>query len=163
MDPAAAAAAAAAAATGAQPPILVAGAGNPPAPPAPPAAPQPPPIALAVVPFALSPAMAANAIVDYTTPTGQKLYKAAIAPLEKKFDGSYDKVLLFLRNVEQHVIEKNLTGILTVVDATGNPRFLLHHYGTLTETNIRDHSATFMTGQNNRDTQCSYLLYQFLC
>ncbi len=159
MDPAAAAAAAAAA--GAQPPV-VAGAGNPPAPPAPPAAPQPPPVAPAVVPFALSPAMAANAIVDYTTPTGQKLYKAAIAPLENKFDGSYDKVLLFLRNVEQHVIEQNLTGILTVIDAAGNPRFLLHHYGTLTEANVRDHSATFMTGQNNRDTQRSDLLYQFL-
>ena len=58
-------------------------------------APQPPP----PVQFALTPAQANQNILDLSSAAGQKLYKAAIAPLTTLFDGTAATIRMFLSDV----------------------------------------------------------------
>jgi hypothetical protein len=49
--------------------------------------------------FALTPAEAQQNVVDLSTSTGLKLYKQIVTPLLTPFDGSADKLMVFLSSV----------------------------------------------------------------
>ena len=119
-------------------------------------------MAQAAVPFALTPATLDDALIDYCTADGIKLYRAATTPLADKFDGEPEKTKLFLRDVAQHAAEHGLDGILQIRNNANVICNLVDNYGELTETNVRTNAVTYMTGQNNCNTQQAYQLYQFL-
>jgi hypothetical protein len=52
-----------------------------------------------VGPFALTPALATQDVIDMTTTAGIKLYKSIKEPRETKFDGSPSKLASFLDDV----------------------------------------------------------------
>ena len=61
---------------------------------------QPPPQPPDPVPFALTPGQIATGIIDYRTKEGRKEFERAIEPLPDKYDGSADKLALFLSQLE---------------------------------------------------------------
>jgi hypothetical protein len=52
-------------------------------------------------PFALTPALATQDVIDMTSSMGIKLYKSIVSPLETKFDGAPTKMMTFLDDVQE--------------------------------------------------------------
>lgn len=50
--------------------------------------------------FALAPALVNNNILDYSTSTGQKIYKANAASLDIEFDLAAENLKIFLRGLK---------------------------------------------------------------
>jgi hypothetical protein len=120
-----------------------------------PAAPPPAPIF-----FALSPALATNATLDYRTGEGMKMYGKAIAPLDVLFSGDAALLRLFLSKVRQRATQSGWTGILQVTQG-GVQMSFIENYGQITLESIRLQAAALETS-NDRGTQNSSQMYQFL-
>ena len=54
--------------------------------------------------FALTPALATNQIIDYSQPSGAKLFKAATEKLTTPFDGSSENLPLFLAQLRDRAV-----------------------------------------------------------
>ena len=67
----------------------------------------------AQVPFALSPALVTNQVLDYSTSTGQKLYNAAVESLQDPYNGSEAALNIFL---EQLKTRAECMGWMTILD-----------------------------------------------
>jgi hypothetical protein len=120
-------------------------------------APQAP--ALPVAAFALTPALANNAAIDYTTSTGMKLYTQAIAPLAMKFDGEPKNLAMFLHELSTRAIVANWGEIISQIpDANGTPRNLIKDYGILSIQNIQAHALTYIAA-GNRNAQNNMQMY----
>ena len=111
--------------------------------------------------FALTPAQANQNILDLSSAAGQKLYKAAIAPLTTLFDGTAATIRMFLSDVAARAESFHWHNILNVPDAMGVPRSLITAHRLLTLQDVRNHAATY-ANQQVRDAQNSYMMYEFL-
>jgi hypothetical protein len=115
-------------------------------------------------PFALTPAMATQDVIDYTTSTGIKLYKTIITPNETKFDGSSGKLLAFLDDIEQKALRYGWNTNLLSISNQANPpiRFnLLQSHRRLTIENVQAHARTYI-GTQTRLAQDASMMYEFL-
>jgi len=85
------------------------------------------------IPFALHPAEAEdeNVLIDYRTSEGQKLHKAAVAPLSPKFTGESLKMLLFARDVGQRAEESDWGPILQIPNGAIKSRTYWMHMANL--------------------------------
>ncbi|KAL7562143.1 hypothetical protein ACA910_016701 [Epithemia clementina (nom. ined.)] len=110
--------------------------------------------------FALGPGRNNN-VLDYDNDAAAvKLYHKAIAPMDERFDGTPEKIHVFLANVADKARRFNWEAILTVTIAT-NTYFLITQYGQVTNAQVRTHAATYV-GTQTRNAQNSDMLYHCL-
>jgi hypothetical protein len=107
--------------------------------------------------FAETPAkLNADAIIDYSTTSGIKLYNTASARLPITFDITSQTANLFCDALKDRANKSGwYTGagnILTIPDAGGTNRDLITEYGRLSMADINTHVATYIDG-NTRCTQ----------
>jgi hypothetical protein len=116
-------------------------------------------------PFALTPAEAQQNVVDLSTSTGLKLYKQIVTPLATPFDGSADKLMVFLSSVTDKAASSGWNaGLLQISNQDPiNPqeRNLIQQHRMLTMENVRAHAANYI-GQPTRRAQDSRWMYEFL-
>jgi len=94
---------------------------------------------------------------------GERLYHSATLKLDEgRYDGSAEGLFPFLGQVRERARKFGWdTGIMMIPQASGGPRFLLNHYGSITLTEIRRYEASYVN-QQTRDAQDTYLLYECL-
>lgn len=141
-------------------PVLPAAA-LPPHPGAPAAAPLP--VAPGIGTFSRMPGRD-NQILDYNGPgknAARKIWEKAIVPLDIKFDGQSQNLILFLEGVSDRAKEFDWDSILTVPDGNGVNRNLLSQYGLLTLENVRAQAMTYVATAS-RTLQNADMLYKFL-
>jgi hypothetical protein len=104
---------------------------------------QVPPAAPAQARFALTPAKvgAVNAIIDYSTTTGAKLYKAAIEELTVKFDLDRQNLHDFLESLRSRAIEQGWNATLLSILVGADRLNLLDNYGTITSKRTRESTS----------------------
>ena len=81
-------------------------------------------------------------VIDYENSDHVKIYQAAIALLEPKFDRMSGGLLRFLERVREHAKESNWKNILLVPDSSGKMHNLLTGYRQLTSAKVRLHAET---------------------
>ena len=102
------------------------------------------------VPFALSPALISNAIIDYRTASGSKLFKGATAALLTLFNGKLEHLLqLFLGQLQDCAMIYGWEHILDVATNPHQPILgqlvnLIVHYRQITIEQVRVHAATYV-------------------
>lgn len=115
-------------------------------------------------PFALTPALAAQNVIDYSTTNGGKIYKAAITGLKPPFDGTPANLPLFLDDVDSHAANFGWDNILIISDQDPtNPtnRNLITQHRMLTIANVT-HAAQAYLGNQSREAQNSHQMLEFL-
>ncbi len=119
------------------------------------AAPPPP-----IIPFALTPALADDAVINYATSEGKKLWKEASEQLPiGEFDGLNPHILL--RDLDQRAKTQGWQNILTIT-VGANAYYLPRQHGALTMAQVRAHSDTYMVGVQDRQTQNSLAMAECL-
>ena len=107
--------------------------------------------AAAQVNFALAPGRANNAVLDYTTSEGIKLYGKAVAPLDPKYDLQSGGLFTFLQKVRNRAIEQDWEAILRIsvppaalIAGQAAPTYnLVTEYGRMTMANVDASSRTY--------------------
>ena len=112
------------------------------------------------VPFALTPALVNNDILDYTDQGTIKSYYRAIEPLDPVFDVEGGTLKLFLENVKQRAESFNWMSTLTI-PKNGQQLNLIADYGALSLQDVNDHAQTYI-GQHLRNAQNSFQIYNCL-
>ncbi len=129
-----------------------------------------PPVAVPVVPFALTPAIAIPGIIDYTTREGQKLYSNATYKLEEEpYDCQADGLYQFLATLHLRGQEfgwnHSVNGILQVpqdiTDPTNNLVYLIDNYGQIPLATIRAYETTYLQ-TSTRPAQDTIMLFKCL-
>ena len=115
------------------------------------------------VAFALSPAQAgAQALIDYSTSEGAKIYKANTEALDTKFDGNVKNLRVFLADAARHATAAGWDEITNVdTDGNGTMRSLFTQYGLIKEERVRAAAVVYI-GNNDRAAQNAYQMYLFL-
>jgi len=109
----------------------------------------------APAPFALTPGRANPAdALDYTTRTGQAVFKDATESLPHKFDVESASINQFCEDLRDRAIKagwgEGAADILSIPDTDGVNRQLITNYGQLTSQNITDHVQTYIAAQDRR-------------
>jgi hypothetical protein len=131
------------------------------------AAPPVVPVAAPVVPvatvFAFWPGLANNAVIDYNTSDGRKIYNKAVEPLATKYDLNTEGLQTFLAKVSARARESNWDAILTIPDSLPTPvdRNLIDAYGTLSLDDCKAHALSYINTQA-RTAQDSGMMFMFL-
>ena len=112
------------------------------------------------VPFALTPALVNNDILDYTDQGTIKSYYRAIEPLDPVFDVEGGTLKLFLENVKQRAESFNWMSTLTI-PKNGQQLNLIADYGALSLQDVLDHAQSYI-GQHLRNAQNSFQIYNCL-
>jgi hypothetical protein len=113
------------------------------------------------VTFALSPALATNALINYSTGEGIQLYGRATAPLDALYNGDSASLQLFLSKVQQRATQSGWTAILQISNQTGQVFDFIENYGQVTIAAIRS-QASALGIASSRNTQNSSQMYIFL-
>jgi hypothetical protein len=79
--------------------------------------------------FALTPALASNDLINYSTGEGIKLYGKAIAPLDTLYNGDSASLRLFLSKVQQRANQSGWKSILQISNQTGQVFDFIKNYG----------------------------------
>jgi hypothetical protein len=114
--------------------------------------------------FALAPALVnPGQIIDYATPSGAKVYAAAIKPLsESMYLLDSDGLGNFLLEFDDRIVEYGWEEIYTIPDNSVPP--ILHmmtlDYGLITMEQINAHVATYIA---NQDRDCQNSFQSFNC
>ena len=117
--------------------------------------------------FSLSPGMATNDVIDYTTTAGQKVWEKATAKLsDELYDCESEGLRDFLELVRARgeVMGWNLSILSIPVDVNdqlGDAQDFLDHYGEIDLDHCRAHAMTYYN-QQNRAAQDSMQLYTCL-
>ena len=115
--------------------------------------------------FALNPAGWDDAVIDYRTAAGAKLYRAAVKPISDKNYGCEPEALkVFLQDVEARVTEAGWeTAINIPIDEEDEDETvsLITNYGEITLEQVRAHAQTYIAG-HTRHAQTSHQMYQCL-
>jgi hypothetical protein len=125
--------------------------------------PQPPQPAL----FALSPALANQGIIDYTTSMGAKIRKAATDPLETLFDGKAANLQMFLKQVQDRARDSGWERILLTISDQDDlhPQdwnlITLHRMLTIQNVQAAAAAAAYI-GHLVHNTQNLDMLYHFV-
>ena len=133
---------------------------------------EPEPVApvVAAIPFALTPAVAIDGIVDYTTSEGRKLYNSASYKLEEElYDCKPDGLYQFLQSLSTRAQEfgwDNIpNGILMVPSDSDNMlsegENLIDNYGKISLEDIRIYEESYLT-LPCRPAQDSFMLFKCL-
>jgi hypothetical protein len=126
---------------------------------------QPVPQVAPVVPvvrFAYSPAATnANALIDYTTTAGMKMYKQATEGLAAKHDLDAEHLNRFLESLRSRAIEQAWEDGILQITQHGQRLSLIEHYGTITQQSVRAHAHTYAF-QNQRSAQDANNLFKCL-
>jgi type II secretory pathway component PulL len=88
-----------------------------------------------IVTFVLLPSLASNALLNYKSGEGIKIYGKATAPLDVSFHGDSEALRLFLKKVQQRATQFRWTGILQVTQGTQSFNFI-ENYGQVSITSI---------------------------
>jgi hypothetical protein len=117
--------------------------------------PPPPPV------FALSPALAVQGVIDYSSRFGGKLYEQATYKLaDELYDAKPDGMRQFLTSFKDRARASAWIQTLTIQQGQES-LYLPDHYGTLTVDSIKAHVLNY-TGQISRHAQNSEQIYQCL-
>jgi hypothetical protein len=111
--------------------------------------------------FALSPALATSALINYGTGEGIKLYGRATALLDTLFNGDSASLRLFLSKVQQRVTQSGWAAILQISNQAGQVFDFIENYGQITIAAIRVQASALETA-NSRNSQNSSQVYAFL-
>ena len=121
----------------------------------------------AAIDFALAPALVnADALIDYNTPAGAKLYERAVKPLspDDLYDLSSDRLTVFLADLDDRIVASGWEGIFSIPEdaAAAAPvlRMLTTDYGVVTLDQIRAHAETYLP---NNDRNCQNAFQAFNC
>ena len=120
---------------------------------------------VALVQFALAPALVDNDMIDYSTAAGAKLYAKATEPLKDLYDGNEVDLGLFLQQVKTRSEVFGWTHILAVPPDIANPdetMDLIQHYSELTLKQVRAFVQTYIKIQSKFE-QDDAQLYHCLC
>jgi hypothetical protein len=117
-------------------------------------------------PFALTPALANQNVMDLASTQGIKLYKSIITPLDIKFDGTSRKLVLFMDELRHKADENGWNHtLLSVSDRhpiTPTTRnLLLVHHRLMTIDDVRAHAEAYI-GTPARVAQDSNMMYMFI-
>ena len=121
----------------------------------------------AQAPFALAPALvgaANNELIDYSTRTGQGLYRDAIEAFPYLFQGRNSSIATWLHAASDRASVCGWTDVLAISvgqDANGNDIFknLLTEHGQITLQNVRENALQDYIGQENRNAQMATQIY----
>lgn len=119
------------------------------------AAPPPP-----LVRFALSPALANRAVLDFNLAAAAKVYKSASSPVSIEFDCKPENLQLFLDQIRDRAIAHEWQHIL-LIPKDGNEaesRDLIDSYGELSYNDVKAHVLTYINTES-REAQDSFMLY----
>jgi hypothetical protein len=119
---------------------------------------------VALVQFALAPALVDNDVIDYSTAAGAKLYAKATEPLKDLYDGNEVDLSLFLQQVKTRSEVFGWTHILAVPPDIANPdetMDLIQLYGELSLEQVRAFALTYINNQA-RVAQDDAQLYHYL-
>jgi len=116
--------------------------------------------------FALAPGLTENGVLDYSTPAGAKIYRAATLRLqEDSFSCEPQGLKVFLAALADRSMVNGWEPILDIpADAlapNANLRNLIQQFGQITLQEVRNHAALY-TQQEQRAAQDSMQLYQCL-
>jgi hypothetical protein len=101
--------------------------------------------------FALTPALATNAPLDFSRPEHVKLYRTATAPLDDAFDLTGDHLKSFVEQFQLRAFTSNWEATLAI-PINGVPHDLARHYGHITLEQVRAHVLTY-SGTQTRNAQ----------
>ena len=118
------------------------------------------------VKFVLAPGLAASGVLDYSTASGAKIYRAATQPLmEDLFNCEPQGLKVFLAYLEDRAIINGWEPILDIPEDARNPdvklRNLIHKFGQISLQQVKDHASLYVAYQE-RASQDSMQLYQCL-
>ena len=113
-------------------------------------------------PFALTPALANNQVLDYNQPSAIKLYHKATAKLDKEYDCTSSGLKTFLDQINDRALAYGWTHILDIPEDIDSPledlTNLMTGYGQVTLKQVQEHAATYI-GTHTRAAQDSLQLY----
>jgi hypothetical protein len=111
--------------------------------------------------FSLSPALSSsNALLDYSSSEGIKIYNKATSPIDVPYDGGSGGLRLFLSKVQQKGNQFGWNRILTI-NQNGQMLNLIASYGQVEIASVRAQALT-LEAAASRDTQNSSQMYLFL-
>lgn len=110
------------------------------------------------IPFALTPALINNDILDYSDPATIKQYHKAIQPMTPEFDMDPRNLRMFLENLRRRAVSSNWMPTLTI-NRNGEGHNLIDDYGALSYEDVMTHVQTYI-GQQNRNAQNSMQIYE---
>ena len=111
--------------------------------------------------FTLSPALASsNALLNYNTSEGIKIYNKSTTPMEVPYNGGSGGLRLFLSKVQQKANQFGWDRILTIRQGV-QPLNLIASYGQVDLASVRA-QALAIEAAASRDTQNSSQMYLFL-
>lgn len=99
--------------------------------------------------------------IDFRTPSGLKMFLAAIAKLDTTYDGQEVGLKAFLQQVSERADNYGWDNVLLIPDANGILQPLLTKHGCLTTTNVRDHAMIFMAARR-KDRQASQCMMRMI-
>ena len=119
--------------------------------------------------FALSPAMAYNGIIDYSTTQGRKMYSAATAKLsEDLYDCNAEDLYTFLKALKERAREYGWdtegVGIMSIPDNPEDPKdfkSLIDNHGEIDIESIKAFEESYVEGKS-RSAQDAAMLYRCL-
>jgi hypothetical protein len=116
--------------------------------------------------FALTPALASQGPINYSTADGMKLWRAAVEPLQKDpYAGDPHSLKVFLSNLSDRSMQYGWSDILLIPEDIADEHTeyndLLTNYGKVTLSQIVDHAVTY-ADTDTRTAQNSMMLYQCL-
>jgi hypothetical protein len=116
--------------------------------------------------FALSPALASDDIIDYTSAHGAKLYKSAIESLQTDlFDCDAQGITGFLNALEDRAMRSGWSGIINIPQDMTNPVAdtvnLITNFGEISTDKILAHAQSYVATPT-RNAQNSMQLYHCL-
>ena len=119
--------------------------------------------------FALSPAMAYNGIIDYSTTQGRKMYSAATAKLsEDLYDCNAEDLYTFLKALKERAREYGWdtegVGIMSIPDNPEDPKdfkSLINNHGEIDIESIKAFEESYVEGKS-RSAQDAAMLYRCL-
>ena len=121
-----------------------------------------PVVNVALVPaFALSPALANRDILDYSSASGAKVYRGAIAPVAIEFDCKSENLQLFLDQIRDRSTTHDWNNILLIPKEGDleNPKDLIESYGEVSYEDVKASVLTYVNTET-REAQDSVMLYQ---
>jgi hypothetical protein len=112
------------------------------------------------VTFALSPALASTALLNYKLGEGIKIYIKAPSPLDVLFNGDSGGLPLFLSKVQQRAVQFGWNAILQVTQG-GQTLDFIKSYGQVTINSVKAQAAA-LEAANDRNAPNSSQMYTFL-
>ena len=111
--------------------------------------------------FALTPGLYEDEVIDYGTPDGVKLYRAAVKALGPElFDCDPEGMRLFMVQIQARVIEAGWEPLIQIPTEDGAVN-LITNYGEIELEDIQEHAATYVD-QATRVAQLNHQMYQCL-